>query len=220
MGQAGKPSPQVPGFWFILTYSSSHTFLWGCQGQPGTKSRFSFLKNNFIYVCMFGCAGSSLLHRLFSSCSKQRLLSSCGSASHCRGFSWFRVRASVVVALGLRTCCSQALEHRVSRSTACGIFPDQGSNPRLLPWQADSLPLSHLGSPRFCFLCQIHLIGASHLRHCVQEDSEAKLGLRGECAGNGCLSSLSSSRDGMEWQFQAAKLPPTCQALGRYRAQK
>ena len=27
-----------------------------------------------------------------------------------------------------------------------GIFPDQGSNPYLLHWQADSLPLSHLGS--------------------------------------------------------------------------
>ena len=28
-----------------------------------------------------------------------------------------------------------------------GIFPTQGSNPRLLHWQADSLSLSHLGSP-------------------------------------------------------------------------
>ena len=28
-----------------------------------------------------------------------------------------------------------------------GIFPTQGSNPRFLHWQADSLPLSHLGSP-------------------------------------------------------------------------
>ena len=27
-----------------------------------------------------------------------------------------------------------------------GIFLDQGSNPRLLHWQADSLPLSHQGS--------------------------------------------------------------------------
>ena len=28
-----------------------------------------------------------------------------------------------------------------------GIFPTQGSNPSFLHWQADSLPLSHLGSP-------------------------------------------------------------------------
>ena len=28
-----------------------------------------------------------------------------------------------------------------------GIFQTQETNPRLLHWQADSLPLSHLGSP-------------------------------------------------------------------------
>ena len=37
--------------------------------------------------------------------------------------------------------------HGVSFSTACGIFPDQGLNPCLLHWQADSLPLSHQRSP-------------------------------------------------------------------------
>ena len=36
--------------------------------------------------------------------------------------------------------------HRLGCSTACGIFPDQGLNPCLLHWQADSLPLSHEGS--------------------------------------------------------------------------
>ena len=36
--------------------------------------------------------------------------------------------------------------HRLSRSVACGIFLDQGSNPCPLPWQAVSLPLSHHGS--------------------------------------------------------------------------
>ena len=30
-----------------------------------------------------------------------------------------------------------------------GIFPTEGSNPRLLRWQVDSLPLSHQGSPSF-----------------------------------------------------------------------
>ena len=29
----------------------------------------------------------------------------------------------------------------------CGIFPDQGSNPCPLHWQADSQPLRHQGSP-------------------------------------------------------------------------
>ena len=112
----GKPGSHRPKFQDSGSSSPilPPTYLFvGVPGQPGTKSRFSFLKNNFIYVCMFGCAGSSLLHRLFSSCSK-RLLSAVVQASHCRGFSCFRTQASVVAALGLRTCCSQALEHRLN----------------------------------------------------------------------------------------------------------
>ena len=37
--------------------------------------------------------------------------------------------------------------HEFCCFAACRIFPDQGSNPHLLHWQADSLPLSHQGSP-------------------------------------------------------------------------
>ena len=36
---------------------------------------------------------------------------------------------------------------RLSCSVACGIFPDQGSQPCLLHWPADSSPVSHQGSP-------------------------------------------------------------------------
>ena len=49
------------------------------------------------------------------------------------------MRASVVVA------------HRLSYSKECGIFPDQGLNPCLLPWQMDYYPLSHQGSPSSLF---------------------------------------------------------------------
>ena len=56
--------------------------------------------------------------------------------------------------MGFSGCGSQSLEHRLnsvahrlSCSAACGIFPDQVSNPRLLHWQADSLPLNQQGSP-------------------------------------------------------------------------
>ena len=34
-------------------------------------------------------------------------------------------------------------------STTCGIFPDQGSNPCPLHWQADSYPLYSQGSPPY-----------------------------------------------------------------------
>ena len=42
---------------------------------------------------------------------------------------------------------SRAVTYRLSCPLACGIFPDHGSNACLLHWQADSLSLSHRGSP-------------------------------------------------------------------------
>ena len=63
-----------------------------------------FLKIIFIYIFifLFGCAGSLLLHRLFSSYSERGLLSSCGArASPCSGLSCCRALgewASVVLA--------------------------------------------------------------------------------------------------------------------------
>ena len=56
---------------------------------------------------------------------------------------------------GLCCCRAQApdaqssvvVAHGSSCSAACGIFPEQGSNPRALHWQADAQPLHHQGSP-------------------------------------------------------------------------
>ena len=42
---------------------------------------------------------------------------------------------------------SVVVAHGLSCSAACGIFPDQDSNPCPLHWQADSQPLRHQGSP-------------------------------------------------------------------------
>ena len=39
---------------------------------------------------------------------------------------------------GSRRVGSVVVAHRLSCSAACGIFPDQGSNPCPLHWQADS----------------------------------------------------------------------------------
>ena len=49
---------------------------------------------------------------------------------------------------GSRRAGSVIVAHEPSCSAACGIFPDQGSNPCPLHWQADSQPLRHQGSPR------------------------------------------------------------------------
>ena len=48
---------------------------------------------------------------------------------------------------GSRCAGSVIVAHGPSCSAACGIFPDQGSNPCPLHWQADSQPLRHQGSP-------------------------------------------------------------------------
>ena len=70
-------------------------------------------------------------------------------ASHCGGFS---CRAQVLGCTSfvgavptVWSTGSVVVVHRLSCSLACGIFPEQGSNPYLLHRQADSLPLSHQG---------------------------------------------------------------------------
>ena len=93
------------------------------------------------------------------------------SSSRCMGLSlWWplplrstgsRRAGSVVVACGFSSCGSRAQQlwlagsavvaHGLSCSTARGIFPDQGSNPCPLHWQADSQPLCHQGSPSILF---------------------------------------------------------------------
>ena len=57
------------------------------------------------------------------------------------------IAASLVAEHRLQTRSSVIVAHRPSCSVACGIFPDQGSNPCPLHWQADSQPLRHQGSP-------------------------------------------------------------------------
>ena len=71
-------------------------------------------------------------------------------------FLWY-VGLSLLWPLPLRStgsgrAGSAAMAHRPSRSAACGIFPDRGTNPCPPHRQADSQPLRHQGSPRWQFL--------------------------------------------------------------------
>ena len=70
------------------------------------------------------------------------------SSSRCAGLS---VAASLVAEHSSRRAGSVVVAHGPSCSAACGILPDQGSNPCALHWQADSQPLRHQGSPRWAF---------------------------------------------------------------------
>ena len=114
---------------------------------------FFFLINLFI----FGFVGSLLLRVGFLQLWRAgTTLRCCTRASHCGGLSHcgaraLGARASVVVARRLQSTGSVAVAHRPICSVACGILPDQGSNPCPLHWQADSQPLHHQGSPSFLF---------------------------------------------------------------------
>ena len=67
------------------------------------------------------------------------------SSSQCTGLSLSR--PLLLRSTGSRRAGSVVVAHGPSRSAACGILPDQGSNPCPLHWQADSQPLRHQGSP-------------------------------------------------------------------------
>ena len=67
------------------------------------------------------------------------------SSSRCAGLSLSR--PLLFRSTGSRRAGSVVVAHGPSCSMACGIFPDQGSNPCPLYWQADSQPLRHQGSP-------------------------------------------------------------------------
>ena len=87
----------------------------------------------FFFQFIYGCAGSCCCTLASPVAVSGGLLSNCRArAFHCSGFSCgaraLGTWASVAVVPGLR--CPQG----------CGIFPDRGSNSRLLHWQEDSLP--------------------------------------------------------------------------------
>ena len=68
------------------------------------------------------------------------------SSSRCAGLS--PSRPLPPRGTGSRRAGSVVVAHGPSRSAACGILPDQGSNPCPPHQQADSQPLRHQGSPR------------------------------------------------------------------------
>ena len=94
------------------------------------------------------------------------------SSSRCAGLSL--LRPLLLQSTGSRRAGSVVVAHGPSRSTACGIFPDHGSNPCPLCWQADSQPLRHQGSPTLLFLiaillrCNSHTTQPTHLNRTIR----------------------------------------------------
>ena len=84
------------------------------HGVPKCWTWLKWLGNTSLFI--FGCAGSSRVHGLFSSCGQRGPLSSCGTrASHCCGSSCWGAQAPGCV--GFSSCASWTLEHRLS---SCG----------------------------------------------------------------------------------------------------
>ena len=83
------------------------------------------------------------------------------SSSRCAGLSL--PRPLLLWSTGSRRAGSVVVAHGPSRSAACGIFPDQGSNPCPRHWQADSQPLRHQGSPNWAFLIEIFSVTNENL---------------------------------------------------------
>ena len=115
-----------------------------CVMSATKKNMNSSIFKKFIYLFIY------LFLRLcwvFVSVRGLSLVAASGvySSSRCAGLSlsWPLLLQST----GSRRAGSVVVAHGPSSSAACGIFPDQGSNPCPLHWQADSQPLRHQGSP-------------------------------------------------------------------------
>ena len=104
-------------------------------------AKFFLKKFTFFYLFIYDCVESSLR------CEGLSPVAASGdhSSSRCAGLSPSRPLS--LRSTGSRRAGSATVAHGPSRSAACGIFPDRGTNPCPLHWQADSQPLRHQGSP-------------------------------------------------------------------------
>ena len=119
---------------------------------------FRFLKIIYLFIYFW-------LHWVLVSVRGLSLVAASGdhSSSRCAGLSLSR--PFLLRSTGSRHAGSVVVAHGPSCSVACGIFPDQGSNPCPLHWQADSQPLHHQGSLAWLFLI------ISWVRHITQNRS-------------------------------------------------
>ena len=130
----------------LYPQARSRGLLWVCKNKLifyfiyfiflffESEVSFFFFKYLFIYLFL-AVLGLRFCARAFSSCGE-------------RGPLFIVVRGPLLLrSTSSRRAGSVVVAHGPSCSAARGIFPDQGSNPCPLHWQADSQPLPHQGSP-------------------------------------------------------------------------
>ena len=137
-----------------------------CGAANKTKHTNFFFLTLGLFVCLFVCLFIYLfLCWVFVSVRGLSLVAASGghSSSRCAGLSPSRPLRST--GFRHRHAGSAIVAHGPSCSAACGILPDQGSNPCPLHWQADSQPLRHQGSPQICFKIQIFSKFCENVEH-------------------------------------------------------
>ena len=107
------------------------------------RMKFFFFFNKFIYLFIY-----FWLCWVFVSVRGLSLVAASGGQSSSRGAGLSLSWPLFLRSTGSRCAGSVVVAHGLSCSAACGLFPDQGSNPCPLHWQADSQPLRHQGSPK------------------------------------------------------------------------
>ena len=145
-----SPSSQTMSCLFFLCF-----FLNGLTPKKDLK-KVNFIYFLKIYLFIYFC-----LCWVFVSVRGLSLVAASGghSSSWCAGLSLSR--PLLLRSTGSRRAGSVVVAHGPSCSAACGIFPDQGSNPCPLHWQADSQPLRHQGRTIFFFFGHaVRLVGS------------------------------------------------------------
>ena len=112
------------------------------RSQARFKKEYHFFKLINLFIYFWLCW-------VFVSEQGLSLVAASGGHSSQRGAGLSLSRPLLLRSTGFRRAGSVVVEHGLNCSAACGIFPDHGSNPCPLRWQADSQPLRHQGSPHF-----------------------------------------------------------------------
>ena len=135
---------------------------------PSQSHNLSLPPINFILLLLFllftyvflVALGLCCCAQAFTSCGEQGRLTSgaalpCVVAEHrlqAHRLQQLQHAGSVVAAPGLQSTGSIVVVHGLSCSATCGIFLYPRMNPRLLHWQANSLPLSQVNEQLDLFL--------------------------------------------------------------------
>ena len=135
-----------------LSVSNNQVLNFIILGLTGLFFFFNILVMYFIFACTESLLISAgFLHNL--QLWGVGAILHCGAwASPCSGFSFCGAlvldkQAQQLWPGGSRAQTAGVVVPGVSRSTACGVFPDQGSNLCPLHWQAVCYLLYHQGSP-------------------------------------------------------------------------